>query len=120
MCRGRLVRKATTARKRFRKSLFMECTTKYPTYRVWGLDNVVYGAMELSGLTQWIKDERITAHHWIFSESDNRWQRAADFPELRALFPSKPHNARTGTATPVRTGNRLGVKPDALRRMNTC
>lgn len=97
----------------------MDSIIKFPTYRVWGMDNVAHGAVELSALAQWINDERLTADHWVFSEPDNRWQKAADFPELRALFPSKPHNARTGTATAVRTGNSLGVKPEALRRMKS-
>src|SRR5205814_10453231 len=97
----------------------MESARKVPTYRVWGMDNVVYGAMELSGLAQWIHDERITADHWVFSESDNRWQKAADFPELRALFGSQPHPARAGTAMAVPPGNCLGVKPEVLRRMKS-
>ena len=119
MGRRRASRDLPQAGNRFRKSLYMDSIIKFPTYRVWGMDNVAHGAVELSALAQWINDERLTADHWVFSEPDNRWQKAADFPELRALFPSKPHNARTGTATAVRTGNSLGVKPEALRRMKS-
>ena len=97
----------------------MESTSKFPTYRVWGVDNVVYGAMEMSSLVQWIHDERLKADHWVFSEPDNRWQKAADFPELRTLFHSKPHTAQAGTAPTGRNGNSLGVKPEALRRMKS-
>ena len=100
--------------------LIMERAGKIPTYRVWGMDSVVYGAVDLPGLAQWIQDERLTEDHWVFSEPDNRWQKAADFPELRALFHSKPHTARAGTATVTASrGNSLGVKPEALRRMKS-
>jgi hypothetical protein len=98
-------------------SLHKETRERVPTYRVWGMDNTPYGAVELAALAQWINDERLTADHWVFSEPENRWQKAADFPELRALFGSKPHSAYAGTAG--KTGNCLGVKPEALRRMKS-
>jgi len=99
------------------KSFHMENAAKISTYRVWGLDSVVYGAVDLPGLIQWIRDERVKADQWIFAEHDNRWQKAADLPELQATLRSKPPAGVTG-ADPVSKGGRsLGVKPDALRRM---
>src|SRR5262245_56301205 len=97
----------------------MESVGKVSTYRVWGMGNTVHDAMELSDLAQWIHDERVTADQWVFSELDNRWQKAADLPELRALFHAKPHRANAGTPLTGRTGNGLGVKPEALRRMKS-
>jgi hypothetical protein len=97
----------------------MESASKVPNYRVWGMDNTVHGAMELSGLAQWVNDERITADQWVFSESDNRWQKAADFPELQALFRSRPHTARTGSTTAARSGSSPVARPEALRRMKS-
>jgi len=91
----------------------MENAAKISTYRVWGMDSVVYGAVDLPGLVQWIRDERVTADQWIFAEHDNRWQKAADLPELQATLRSKPQ----GSAAVGMGARKLGVKPEALRRM---
>ncbi len=88
-----------------------------PTYRVWGMDGVVYGAVDLPGLIQWIRDERVTAEQWVFAEHDNRWQKAADWPELQATLRSKPQGGVTGATAVGKGGRSLGVKPEALRRM---
>ena len=95
----------------------MEDAAKISTYRVWGMDSVVYGAVDLPGLIQWIRDERVKADQWIFAEHDNRWQKAADLPELQATLCSKPLGAVTGAAAVTKGGRSLGVKPEALRRM---
>jgi hypothetical protein len=95
----------------------MENAAKISTYRVWGMDRVVYGAVDLPGLVQWIKDERVTADQWIFAEHDNRWQKAADLPELQATLRSKPQGSGTGAPSVGKSGRNLGVKPEALRRM---
>jgi len=95
----------------------MENAAKNSTYRVWGMDSVVYGAVDLPGLVQWIKDERVTADQWIFAEHDNRWQKAADIPELQATLRSKPQVGVAGAAAVGKGGRSLGVKPEALRRM---
>ena len=99
------------------ESSHMKNAAKIPTYRVWGMDSVVYGAVDLPGLTQWIRDERVTADQWIFAEHDNRWQKAADLPELQATLRSKPQGAVTGPAAVGKGGRSLGVNPGALRRM---
>jgi hypothetical protein len=95
----------------------MESAKKVPTYWVWGRDKVVYGAVDLSGLVQWIKDEKVTADHWIYSESDERWRKAADLPELQATLRSKPQGGVSSTAAVGKSGRSLGVKPETLRRM---
>jgi hypothetical protein len=99
------------------KSSHMKNAAKIPTYRVWGMDSVVYGAVDLPGLIQWIRDERVTADQWVFAEHDNRWQKAADLPELQATLSSKPQGGVTGAAAVGKGGRSLGVKPEALRRM---
>src|SRR5947207_2002398 len=91
----------------------MESAAKTSTYRVWGMDSVVYGAVDLPGLIQWIRDERVKADQWIYVEHDNRWQKAADLPELQTTLRSKPQTA----AAPGKGGRSLGVKPETLRRM---
>jgi hypothetical protein len=71
----------------------------------------------MHGLIQWIRDERLTADQWVFAEHDNRWQKAADLPELQATLRSKPQDGVTGASPVDKGGHRLGVKPAALRRM---
>ena len=36
-----------------------------PRYRVWGLDDVAYGPVELPVLTNWVLDERVAADTWV-------------------------------------------------------
>ena len=95
----------------------MERAENVARYHVWGTDHVMYAAVPLSGLIQWIKDERVTAAHWIFVEPENRWEQAADITELQALFRAKPQPGLAGNAAAVRIWDNLGVKPEALRRM---
>src|SRR2546426_10368963 len=99
------------------ESSHMENAAKISSYRVWGMDSVVYGAVDLPGLVQWIRDERVTADQWIFAEHDNRWQKAADLPELQATLRSKPQEGVAGAAAGGKGGRSLGVKPEALRRV---
>jgi hypothetical protein len=111
----RLTGKATIVQDYYFESSHMENAAKNSTYRVWGTDSVVYGAVDLAGLVQWIRDERLTADQWIFAERENRWLKAADLPELQATLRSKPQGSAAGA---VGVGaRRLGVKPEALRRM---
>jgi len=112
---GRLAK--NPSRKTNIESSHMENAAKISTYRVWGIDSVVYGAVDLPGLVQWIKDERVTADQWVFAEHDNRWQKAADLPELQATLRSKPQGSVAGVATAGMGARKLGVKPETLRRM---
>jgi cyclic nucleotide-binding protein len=95
----------------------MENAESASSYRVWGRDKVLYEAVDLSGLVQWIKDQKVTGDHWIYSEPDDRWRKAADFPELQAMFRSQPQGGPPGTAVAGSRGRGLGLKPEALRRM---
>ena len=99
------------------KSSHRNNAAKIPTYRVWGMDGVVYGAVNLPGLIQWIRDERLTSDQWVFAEHDNRWLKAADLPELQATLRSNSPGGVTRAAAVGKGGRSLDVKPEALRRM---
>jgi hypothetical protein len=74
----------------------METSSPGVGYKIWGVDNVVYGPVELPTLINWVKDERVTAATWVFSEKDDAWQKAAQVPELRMFFqPKQPVPAAT-------------------------
>lgn len=83
-----------------------------PGYRVWAVDNVVYGPVDLPTLISWVKEERINAQTWIFSESLNSWDHASSLPELKSVV-------STGSKSPVESGTKsaTGLRPGVLRRI---
>src|SRR5258708_23856372 len=83
------------------------------SFKIWAVDNVVYGPVELPTLISWVKDERVTAKTWVFSEKDDCWLKAATAPELRMFFSPK---AEAAAAQPA--GDTVGgLKPGSLRRI---
>src|SRR5437867_1188624 len=86
-----------------------------PHYRVWGLDNVAYGPVELPVLTNWVLDERVTADTWVFAEENQAWLKAAQMPELTIFFERR---SRATDATPAGSIARSeGIKIGSLRRI---
>jgi hypothetical protein len=79
-----------------------------PQYRVWGLDNVAYGPVELPVLTNWVLDERVTADTWVFAEDSHTWLKAAQMPELTIFF-----ERRSSAAGATPTGSI--ARPDSLK-----
>ena len=86
-----------------------------PQYRVWGLDNVAYGPVELTVLTNWVLDERVTAQTWVFSEEDQAWLRAAQMPELTIFFERR--SSGEGGPTGGSNTRMAGIKIGSLRRI---
>jgi CRP-like cAMP-binding protein len=81
-----------------------------PGYHTWGIDNTVYGPVELPVLVKWIKDERVLADTWLFVERDRGWFKAADVPELKMFFRQRkyPHDD---------TQRADAIPPGTLRRV---
>jgi CRP-like cAMP-binding protein len=89
-------------------------------FRIWAVDNVVYGPVELPALVAWVKDERVTAQTWVFSEKDDAWRQAAEVPELRMFF--HPKSGVTPTPSPADSGVSADTavvarRPGSLRRV---
>ena len=57
-----------------------------PAFRVWGIDNMAYGPVELPVLVDWVRGGQVTADTWVYAEADNVWQKAAQMPELQMFF----------------------------------
>lgn len=57
-----------------------------PTFRVWALDDSMYGPVPLEVLRDWVRDERLVADSWVYCETSRRWQTAGQMPALRMLF----------------------------------
>ena len=80
-------------------------------YRVWGVDNIAYGPVELPVLVNWVRDGRVLPESWIFREDKAQWVRATEVTELKLLFKSKtPAAVESGMAV-------QGIKPITLRRV---
>ncbi len=94
----------------------MEPNNETVGYRIWGVDNVVYGPVDLPILGDWIHDERVTPDTWIFSERGDAWQKAGSTPELKIFFSRR---SASGAVDTTLTASPLvpGVKPGALRRV---
>ena len=89
----------------------MESETSHTGFQIWGADNTIYGPVELPELVNWVQDQRVTADTWIYSEKDDRWNKAAHTHELQMFFRRKSTAARLT----VRTGH--PVLPETLRRV---
>ena len=81
-------------------------------YKIWGVDDVVYGPVELPVLISWAQEERVTRDTWVFSLAENRWRKACELSELKILFKRK---AALGTPEsdshgPIKTGVMRRVK----------
>jgi hypothetical protein len=93
----------------------METNDDAPRYRVWGVDFVAYGPVELPVLTNWVLDERVTADTWVFVEESQAWLKAAEMPELTIFFERRSSG---GVGTPGPAPARLqGLKVGSLRRI---
>src|SRR5687768_11550317 len=84
-----------------------------PLFRVWAVDDVVYGPVDAATLIQWIEDERITTDTWIFDEQHDDWRRAVQFPELQPHFEKRSSGTSSGEVTPLIRG----IEPGMLRRV---
>ena len=81
-------------------------------YRVWALDDSMYGPVAAEVLRDWVRDERMVAESWVFCETTQRWRKAGQMPELRALFGEAPEAEGGGGV-----GMPLALKPAILRRI---
>lgn len=89
----------------------MESNQTCPLYRIWGVDGVIYGPVELPTLVTWVKDERVTATTWIYCDHDETWRKACELQELQMFFRTKTKAVAGG---PSEISN---LKPGALRRV---
>jgi hypothetical protein len=88
----------------------MQSDTIGAGFSIWAADNQVYGPVELPTLVAWVKDERVTAATWVFSEKDDAWSKAATVPELAMFF--RPKSAAGAGAMAA-----TALKPAVLRRV---
>jgi hypothetical protein len=85
-------------------------------FKIWAVDNIVYGPVELPTLVGWVKEDRVTKDTWIYAEAAEAWNKACHTPELQMFFRG---HAGTGAGPVNETSfvKALGLKPGALRRI---
>lgn len=88
-------------------------------FKIWAVDGVVYGPVELPTLVGWVKEERVTATTWVYSEQHDVWRKAAEVPELRMFYHSKSAaGAPAAEAAPAAGASAPAeLKPGILRRV---
>src|ERR1044071_1322984 len=85
-------------------------------FKIWAVDNIVYGPVELPLLVSWVREERVTRDTWIFAEAADTWRKACQVPELQMVF--KRSGAIPGApATETQFMKAAGMKPGTLRRV---
>jgi hypothetical protein len=71
-------------------------------YSVWGKDGIAYGPIDLTVLTQWVREGRVTQDTWVLFVPADRWQRAVEMLELQDTFRARartlPEQASAGAA----------------------
>jgi hypothetical protein len=84
--------------------------TEVANYFIWGVDDSHYGPVNLAGLGEWIRDERVLPETWVYARDPGHWTRAAELPELKDQFTLRFNSVPDSPA-------RVGLKPGALRRI---
>jgi hypothetical protein len=78
---------------------------------IWGVDDAAYGPVDVPTLVSWIKDERVLADTWVYSQRDTSWRRAKEMGETQMFF--RPKSA------PGATAGTSGLRAGVLRRMKS-
>jgi hypothetical protein len=85
------------------------------SFKIWAVDDVVYGPVDLPTLAEWVRDERVLGETWVFSCHENKWSPAGVMKELRAVFNAVQPGGAGAAAAPAPLI--AGIKPGALRRV---
>jgi CRP-like cAMP-binding protein len=93
----------------------MQSDNDAPSYCIWGVDNVVYGPVDLPTLVNWVRDERVTAGTWIFRRDKAEWHKAQHIGELKMFF--QPRSEAGAPTISAPDGTSLTLKPGAMRRV---
>jgi hypothetical protein len=89
------------------------------TYRIWAVDNVVYGPVDLSTLIDWARDERVTSDTWVFTDTEPGWRRAGEIVSLATAvdWSSRSTEMPDGGRVATQPTAAMSLKPGTLRRI---
>jgi CRP/FNR family cyclic AMP-dependent transcriptional regulator len=83
-------------------------------YKIWAVDDVVYGPVDMPTLVEWVKEERVLVDTWIFDMQRGAWEKAGQMAELRLIF-GRLETAAGGAREHAPLV--AGIKPGMLRRV---
>ena len=89
-------------------------------FKIWAVDNVVYGPVDLPTLIAWVEEERILRDTWIYCEALDQWRKAMEVPELKMYYGGDGVGTTSVTRASDATVQSMGapnLKPGALRRV---
>lgn len=95
----------------------MDQPTQEIRFKIWAVDDVVYGPVDLPTLAEWVRDERVLAETWVYSCHENRWNPAGQMKELRAVFNAVQPGGAAAAGAAVPAPLIAGIRPGALRRV---
>jgi hypothetical protein len=95
----------------------MDTDTGIPGFLIWGIDNVVYGPVDLPMLIAWVKDERVTTSTWVYVQAENQWLPARSIAQLQMFFASAPRKSESPPAPAASADPGVTIKPSVLRRV---
>ena len=95
----------------------MELRNGAPAYSIWGVDNVIYGPIDLPALVNWVQEERVTADTWIYLHQEDSWQKAAAIAPLQMFFQARSATSSSTTIIAASDGGAIRIEPGALRRI---
>lgn len=93
-------------------------TLEQDVFKIWAVDNMVYGPVDPSTLIQWAEESRVQADTWVHTQSKNSWLRAGDLAWLTKYFPTGA-GAEVGIGSRGRSASGSGsevVSQDELRQ----
>jgi CRP-like cAMP-binding protein len=92
--------------------------TSADIYQIWGIDDIIYGPVDLNNLIQWVKEERVNASTWVHVKPQDMWVKAGQIGEIQGIFQEiEARNvaiANPVTRTPLSYAD---LKPGELRRI---
>lgn len=95
----------------------MDQPTQEIRFKIWAVDDVVYGPVDLPTLAEWVRDERVLAETWVYSCHENKWSPAGQMKELRAVFNAVQPGGGAAAGAAVPAPLIAGIRPGALRRV---
>jgi len=84
------------------------------SYMIWASDQLVYGPLDATALTQWVREGRVLPKTWVLSKKQNKWCLAESIQALRPCFAS----GSTGILTKPANKPAPSVLADELRQFS--
>jgi CRP-like cAMP-binding protein len=86
-------------------------------YKILGIDDVIYGPVELPTLVTWVHQQRVTAQTWIYVIGTDEWVKAERMPELTMFFGERAQPRQPAAYDTNLMNKAPKLKPASLRRI---